>query len=108
MFYWTHGNLSAKDFQRMGDRGVLIGFTTIDQMASVLLKTKINKFPLNQFTAEANSEELEKLALLIQDGKIKVHIEKTYPYTEIPEAIRYIEAMHTRGKIAMVWDSIDK
>ena len=44
---------------------------------------------------------------MIQNGKIKVHIEKTYSYEEIPEALSYIEAMRTRGKVAMVWESID-
>ncbi|MDJ1505688.1 zinc-binding dehydrogenase [Xanthocytophaga agilis] len=95
MFHWTHGSLSSKDYQRMGDRGALVGFTTVDHIVSVLLKTKINKFLLTQFTAEAKLEDLEKLALLIQDGKIKVHIEKTHPYTEIPVAIRYIKTVLT-------------
>jgi NADPH:quinone reductase-like Zn-dependent oxidoreductase len=43
---------------------------------------------------------------LIQNGKIKVHIEKTYSYKEIPQAIGYIEAMRTRGKVAMVWETL--
>jgi NADPH:quinone reductase-like Zn-dependent oxidoreductase len=103
----THGNLSHSDFQRMGQRGVVVGFTTIGHMISLSLTGKIRKFPLTQFTAEANNKDLDRLALLIQDGKIKVHIEKTYSYKEIPEAISYIEAMRTRGKVAMVWDTID-
>jgi hypothetical protein len=43
---------------------------------------------------------------LIQNGKVKVHLEKIYSYKEIPEAIGYIEAMRTRGKVAMVWETI--
>lgn len=102
----THGNLSYNDFMHMGKRGVLIGFTTMGQMMSVLLKGVFSKFPLKQFTAVANTKDLETLATLIQDGKIKVHLEKVYSYNEIPEAIRYIEAMHTKGKVAMVWDNM--
>ena len=44
---------------------------------------------------------------LSQIGKIKVHIEKTYSYKEIPEAIKYIEAMRAKGKVAMVWEDVD-
>ncbi len=102
----THGNLSHRDYQRMGGRGVVVGFTTMRHMISLSLTGKIRKSPLTQFTAQANTEDLEKLALLIQTGKIKVHIEKTYSYKEIPQAISYIEAMRTRGKVAMVWESI--
>lgn len=103
----THGNLSHKDYKRLGQRGVMVGFTTIGHMISVLINTTFNKFPLAQFTAEANTKDLETLATLIQDRKIKVHIEKIYSYKEIPEAIRYIEAMHTRGKVAMIWENVD-
>lgn len=99
----THGNLSFDDYKRMGKRGVLVGFTTIGQMISVLLRSAVSKFPLAQFTAEANTKDLETLASLVQSQKIKVHIDKTYSYKEIPEAIIYIEAMRTRGKVAMVW-----
>lgn len=100
----THGNLTHNDYQRMGKRGVMVGFTTIGNMISTLLKNALSKFPLAQFTAEANTKDLEILAALIQDGKVIVHIEKTYSYKEIPEAISYIEAMHTKGKVAMVWE----
>jgi len=103
----THGNLSHKDYKRMGQRGVMVGFTTMGHMVSLLLKGAFSKFPLVQFTAEANTKDLETLASLIQNEKIKVHIEKTYSYKEIPKAINYIEAMHTKGKVAMVWESID-
>lgn len=99
----THGNLSHGDYKRMGQRGVMVGFTTMGQMMSVLLKKVFSKFPLVQFTAEANTKDLETLASLIQLGKIKVHVERTYSYKEIPEAISYIEAMRTKGKVAMVW-----
>lgn len=101
----THGNLSHKDYKRMGQRGVMIGFTTMGHMISVLLKRALSKFPLAQFTAEANSKDLSTLASLIQTGAIKVHIEKTYSYEDLPEAISYIEAMRTKGKVAMVWEN---
>lgn len=103
----TQGNLSFKDFKRMGQRGVMVGFTTIGHMISVLIKSAFSKFPLAQFTAEANTKDLEILASLIENEKIKVHIEHTFPYKKIPEAIGYIEAMRTKGKVAMVWDEVN-
>lgn len=101
------GNLSFEDFKRMGQRAVMVGFTTIGHMMSVLLKSVFSKFPLAQFTAEANTKDLEILASLVQSKQIKVHIEKTYSYKNIPEAIGYIEAMRTKGKVAMVWEGTD-
>jgi NADPH:quinone reductase-like Zn-dependent oxidoreductase len=100
----TNGNLFHEDYRRMGDRGVMVGFTTLGHMMSVLLKKAMSKFPLAQFTAEANTEDLNTLSSLIGSGAIKVHVERTFPYKEIPQAISYIEAMRTRGKVAMVWE----
>ncbi|MDP2528042.1 NAD(P)-dependent alcohol dehydrogenase [Maribacter dokdonensis] len=102
----VHGNLTHSDYTRMGKRGVMVGFTTIGHMFAVLLKKAFNKFPLTHFTAEANTKDLKVLASLIKEERIKVHIEKSYPYTQIPEAIAHIEKMRTRGKVVMVWQDI--
>jgi NADPH:quinone reductase-like Zn-dependent oxidoreductase len=100
----TNGNLSHKDFKRMGQRGVIVGFTTMGHLLSLQWNSVFSKFPLAQFTAEAKTQDLEELATMIQNKKVRVHIEKTYSYKEIPEAINHIEAMRTKGKVAMVWD----
>ncbi len=99
----TNGNLFHQDYRRMGHRGVMVGFTTMGHMISLLLKKSINKFPLAQFTVEANTKDLQTLASLVRDGKIKPYIERTYAYQDIPAAIRYIESMRTKGKVTMVW-----
>jgi NADPH:quinone reductase-like Zn-dependent oxidoreductase len=100
----TNGNLNFRDYKRMGQRGVMTGFTTIGHMISVLLKKAFTKYPLIQFTAKANKKDLDTLAYLVEKKEIKVHIDKTYSYEKIPEAISYIEAMRTRGKVAMIWE----
>lgn len=100
----THGNLYFGDFKRMGKRGVITGFTTMGHMIAQSLKKLFNRFPLAQFTAAVNTTDLETLAGLIGEGKVKPQIDKTYSYRDIPEAIGYIEAMHTRGKVVMVWE----
>jgi len=102
----TNGNLSHTDYKRMGQRGVTVGFTTMARMVSLLLKKAISNYPLAQFTAQANTKDLHTLALLIENGIIRAHIERTFSYKDIPAAISYIEAMHTRGKVAMVWENV--
>jgi len=100
----TNGNLSFQDYKRMGKRGVIVGFTTMRHMFSVLLKKAASRFPLVSFTAEANTTDLQTLASLIQSKKVKSYIDRSYSFKDIPAAITYIEAMHTRGKVVMVWD----
>jgi NADPH:quinone reductase-like Zn-dependent oxidoreductase len=100
----THGNLTFSDFKRMGKRSILTGFTTLGNLVSVLLKNVFSKYSLTNFTAQANRTDLETLSKLVGDGKVKPQIEKTFPYTQIPEAIGYIENMRTKGKVVMVWE----
>lgn len=104
----TNGNLAFGDYKRMGRRGVMVGFTTMGNMVSTLLKNVVSKFPLKQFTAQADTKDLETLGGLIRDQKITPRIEKVFPYQEIPEAIGYIEAMRTKGKVAVSWENTDE
>lgn len=99
----THGNFTHADYTRMGKRGVMVGFTSMSNMISVLIRNIFSKFQLKQFTAKATTSDLNVLTDMIRAGKVRTSVEKTYPYNEIPEAIRYIEAMHTKGKVVMVW-----
>jgi len=99
----TNGNLSHADYKRMGKRGVMVGFTTMGHMMSVLLRKAFSRFPLAQFTAEADAMDLEMLGSLIHKNKLRVHITQTYSQHDIPEALSYMEKMRTKGKIAIRW-----
>jgi NADPH:quinone reductase-like Zn-dependent oxidoreductase len=51
-------------------------------------------------TKETN-EDLVALAALIDVGKLAPVIDTTYPLSEVPDAIRLLEAGHARGKIVI-------
>jgi NADPH:quinone reductase-like Zn-dependent oxidoreductase len=48
-----------------------------------------------------NQADLVALTQLIESGKVTPVIDRTYPLVEVPEAIRYFEEGHTRGKIVI-------
>jgi NADPH:quinone reductase-like Zn-dependent oxidoreductase len=56
---------------------------------------------LRPFTSKERSEDLVALKELIEAGKVTPVIDRTYPLSEAPEAIRYLEAGHARGKIVI-------
>lgn len=97
----TNGNLHHEDYKRIGQRGVMVGFTTMRHMITQMLKRAVSKFPLAQFTAEANQKDLATLATMFREGKIHPHIEKSFAFHDLPAAITYIEAMRTRGKVVV-------
>lgn len=99
----ANGNLNYADYKGMGKRGVMIGFTTMRHIMSVLIRKAFGRFPLIQFTAQANTKDLQTLAALASERKLLPRIDKKFPYQEIPKAISYIEVMRTRGKVVMQW-----
>lgn len=51
------------------------------------------------YITQTNSADLNTLRELMQSGKVTPVIDRTYPLTEAPEAIRYLEQGHARGKV---------
>jgi len=47
-------------------------------------------------------DHLEHLMRLVTDGKVHVHIDRTFPLAEAAAAHRYLEARQNRGKVALV------
>ena len=45
---------------------------------------------------------LERLTELIEDGKLVPAIEQTYPLSEMPNAMRHLQAGGARGKLVIV------
>jgi NADPH:quinone reductase-like Zn-dependent oxidoreductase len=56
---------------------------------------------LRPFVSKERSEDLVVLKRLIEAGKVTPVIDRTYPLGDAPEAIRYLEAGHARGKIVI-------
>ena len=57
------------------------------------------------FIAELNHNDLAYLADLMQSGKMKPVIDRTYKsLTETPEALAYLEEGHARGKVVITVD----
>jgi NADPH:quinone reductase-like Zn-dependent oxidoreductase len=56
---------------------------------------------LRVFVAREHYEELETLTELIEAGKVTPAIDRTYPLSDAPRAIRYLEQGHVRGKVVI-------
>jgi alcohol dehydrogenase len=48
-----------------------------------------------------SGSDLAQLAELIDRGKLRVIIDKTYPFAQIPEALAYVESGHAKGKVVV-------
>jgi NADPH:quinone reductase-like Zn-dependent oxidoreductase len=57
---------------------------------------------LSFFIAKPNKEDLTIIGELISSGKVTPVIDRRYRLSEVPDAIRYLEEGHARGKVVIV------
>ena len=56
---------------------------------------------MTEVLSDLNKQDLTILADLMQAGKVTPVIERRYKLSEVPEAIRYVEEGHARGKVVI-------
>ena len=56
---------------------------------------------MGMMMADPSQKDLTILGDLMQSGKVKAIIDRTYKLSEVPEAIRYLEQGHARGKVVI-------
>jgi NADPH:quinone reductase-like Zn-dependent oxidoreductase len=59
---------------------------------------------MGMMLAELSAGDLTLLSGLMEAGKITPVIDRRYPLSETPEAIRYLEQGHARGKVVITMD----
>jgi NADPH:quinone reductase-like Zn-dependent oxidoreductase len=70
------------------------------QLRAMILSPFVGQ-KLGTFVNKENHEDLIVLKELIESGKVTPVIDRTYPLAEVPEAIRYLEQGHARGKVVI-------
>jgi NADPH:quinone reductase-like Zn-dependent oxidoreductase len=56
---------------------------------------------LRALASKEKAEYLIVLTELIESGKVTPVIDRTYPLSEAPKAIRYMEEGHVQGKVVI-------
>jgi NADPH:quinone reductase and related Zn-dependent oxidoreductases len=67
---------------------------------TLILSPFINQ-KMGMMMADANHNDLTILADMMQSGKLKPVIDRTYKLEQVPDAIRYVEEGHARGKVVI-------
>ena len=73
----------------------------IDRIISAAVLSRFVGQKLGPFLASETREDLAVIADLLASGTVVPVIDRTYPLTETPDAIRYLEAGHTQGKVVI-------
>jgi NADPH:quinone reductase-like Zn-dependent oxidoreductase len=77
------------------------GMSLLARLAAPIVRSPFTSQSLRRFVSNPNLADLEVLKGLVEDGKIRPVIDRTYPLAETPAALRHIEAGHARGKVVV-------
>ncbi len=83
---------------------VMLGGSTAQMYQAMLLGPLVSMAgskKMGNLLAKPNQTDLVFLKDLLEAGKVKPVIDRSYPLSEVPEAIRYLEEGHARGKVVI-------
>lgn len=107
LIFAANGNRSVREYGRaLKDSGrfVLAG-GTMGQMYSAMfqgpLLSMLGSKKFIGYVARPSQDDITYLAELLEAGKIRSVVEMCYPFEELPDALRYVDAGHARGKIVV-------
>jgi NADPH:quinone reductase-like Zn-dependent oxidoreductase len=69
------------------------------RVINTLLLSPFISQKMGMMMADANQKDLTLLGDMMQSGKITPVIDRTYKLDQVPDAIRYLEEGHARGKV---------
>jgi NADPH:quinone reductase-like Zn-dependent oxidoreductase len=84
--------------------GVSRGGSLVGPMGLIIRGQLLSRFVRQRLivlTATPSRENLATLRELAEAGKVTPVIDRTYPLSEAPEAIRYLEMEHARAKVVI-------
>jgi len=98
---------SVLDYRRaLGPGGVyvMIGGATVRMFQTMFLGPLVSGRGggrLEFLMMKSSPADLDAVKQLVEDGKVSPVLDRTYTLAEVPEAIRYLEAGHTQGKVVI-------
>jgi NADPH:quinone reductase-like Zn-dependent oxidoreductase len=103
---WTHSLKASGRILEPGGTYVIVGgpvskgmFRFLFRVAKASLASKFGSKKFLLFMANANNADLIVTRDLLASGKLKPIIDRRYPLEETPDAMRYLEEGHARGKV---------
>ena len=77
-------------------------FAGIDRILRALVAAPFVRQRMRVLMTKETNEDLVTLVGLIDAGKLTPVVDRTYPLSDVPEAISHVEEGHARGKVVIV------
>ena len=97
----TVGNRTATDLRRVladGGKAAVTGFSNMRNLMSTSLRGGKD---VTQVKAQVATDDLNHLSGLLDAGKVRPVVDRTFGFSDVPRAIAYVEDGHARGKVVV-------
>lgn len=73
----------------------------VARILAAVVASRVSSQTLGAFLADVSREDLTALRELVEAGKVRPVIDRTFPFEQVPEAVRYLESGRALGKIVV-------
>jgi len=103
-------NRSLSDVRRvLAPRGVLVlnsgtgasGLSLLVRLVWPIVRSLVSQQKMRRFLSTPARADLEALARLAEEGKLRSAIDRAYPLAETADALRHVATGHARGKVVV-------
>lgn len=94
------GETGKRSLHTLSESGVLVTIPTVTA-DDIVSEAEAMGLRAHGMTVRPDSFHLDEIAELIEDGDVKVHIEKVFPLAEVAAAHELLEGGHVRGKLVL-------
>lgn len=94
------GEAGKRSLHTLGEHGVLVTIPTVTA-DDIISAAETLGLRAHGMTVRPDVFHLDEIAELIEDGDVKVHIEKAFPLSEVAAAHELLEGGHVRGKLVL-------
>jgi NADPH:quinone reductase-like Zn-dependent oxidoreductase len=111
LIFDCYANHSLRAYRRaLNPRGIYVGaggpakvsgLGILAGLVGMLVLSQFGSRKMLTFLAKPNKADLATLRDLMMTGKVTPVIDRSYRLSEVPEAIRYLEERHARGKVVV-------
>jgi NADPH:quinone reductase-like Zn-dependent oxidoreductase len=107
LIFAANGNRSIFDYKRaLSPKGIYVmaGGSMTQMMQSLLLGPWISMTGAQKMLglqAKPNHKDLAFVNKLLETGKVVPVMDRSYPLDEVPDALRYVEQGHAKGKVVI-------
>ena len=114
LIFAANGYHPILDYRRaLGPKGIYVvaGGTMAQMFQATLLGPWISMAgskKMGGLSAKVNQKDLVFIKELLEAGKVRPVIDRRYPLSEVPEALRYLGEGHARGKLVITLEHNNK